>query len=80
MLTGEPIFGMQSAESIESDSIVAYDFALIDGGITTNSANDGDPVFASNAVGTENSLLSFHDVVLDGPAAEVYCESVRSET
>jgi hypothetical protein len=72
---------MQSAESIDSDSIVAQYFALVDGGMTAYAPNGGDPVFASNAVETENSLLSFHDFKYGPPAsAEGYCQSVRSET
>jgi hypothetical protein len=76
MPTDEPIFGMQSAEYIDSDSIVAHDFALVDGGITTN---DGDPVFASNPW-RKRTACCRSMTSLDGPAAEVYCESVRSET
>jgi hypothetical protein len=80
MLTDEPIFGMQSAESIDSDSrIVTQDFVLVDGRITAYAPNGGDPVFASNPVENENGLLSFHRFKDDGPPAEVYCELVRSE-
>jgi hypothetical protein len=80
MLTGEPIFGMQSAESIAVESTVASNFSLVDGGITAYAPNGEVPLFASNALGTENSLLSFHYFGEDGPPAEVYCQSVRCET
>ena len=83
MLTDEPIFGMQSAESIVSDSIdsdviAAQDFSMVDGGITAYAPNSGNPVFVSNAVENENGVLSFQPFN-DGPPAEVYCESVRFE-
>ena len=77
--------GMQSAESIASDTIdsnviAAQDFSMVDGGITAYAPKDGDPVFVQNAVGNENSWLSFHRFKDGGPPAEVYCESVRSES
>ena len=69
---------MQTAESIDPYLIVAQDFVLVDGGITSYALKSGDPVFVSNAVEKENGWLSFHPFKV-GPPAKVYCESVRSE-
>jgi hypothetical protein len=75
MLTGEPIFGMQSAESIADASIAARNFIMVDGGITAYDPSD--PVFVSYPVDPVSGFLSFQPVG-DSPPAELYCESVRS--
>ena len=74
MLTDEPIL-----QSFDSDLIVTQYFALVDGGINAKAPNGG-TVFVSSTVESENGVLSFHPLSsTDGPAAEIYCQAVRSK-
>ena len=75
MLTDEPIL-----QSFDSDLIVTQYFDLVNSGINAQAPNSG-TVFLSSTVESESGLLSFHPASLsDGPAAEIYCEAVRSKT
>jgi hypothetical protein len=71
---------MQSAESIDSESIVAQSFVLTNGGITAY-ASDGGLVGVSKPVSNESSWLPFlrPEVGVKLVPEEVYCELVSSE-
>ena len=73
---------MQSAESMNSESIISKNFTMVHGGITAYGSS-GSIVGVSQVVPQVNGLLSFlllaHGAATP-PPAEVYCELVSFES
>jgi hypothetical protein len=69
---------MQSAESMDSESIVARNFVMADGGVTAFGF-DGNMVGVSKPVAQEDGWLEFSHPDENGatvPPAKVYCKLV----